>query len=410
MRHGRLIMILSIVIYFLTRPVSPAFGNGLVEILESKVSYTFGVKIEFKARLQSSKPVEKVEVIYSPLDSSFSFVGLADFTDGNILFIHEADNAAGTIPVFSPVKYRFQITFQDGQTALSDFYSFVYKDNRFEWQTLEEQPFRIFWVEGDLAFGQAVLDSAKSGLRNIHTLLDFPELEALDIYVYARDSDFQSAINLSEFPLVAGKSVPEYGLVMVTLPAGPAQSLDIQNKVPHEIMHVMIYEKLGDRYQNIPAWLSEGLATLAQTDQNLFHEELQSAVESNSLLAMESLCSSFSKHQFEFYLSYAQAESFTRYLYENYGRSQMVDLLDHYADGVECTRAPQVVYGQSLARLEERWYRDLVGVTDWWGNLEPLIPWLVFLAAVLFVPLVLVTGVLRHKPQEPPSQNSPKGR
>lgn len=403
MRQGRKLKIIIPILFCIFWGNSSAFANGFIEILDPQVIFSFGEIIEFHARLENQQSVTAIEVFFRPVDGPTTYVGAAEIEDDSITYIHEVVNNFDTIPVFSTVEYRFRITYQNGESALSDVFYFDYFDNRFAWQSLDDMPFRVHWVKGDLAFGQEVLDSARTGLKRINNLLEFPDLQWMDIYVYPSSIDLQSALQLSGLTLVAGHANPELGLVLVSLPAGPTQRLEIQRQVPHEIMHIMLFQKYGSRYENFPTWISEGLASLVEANPDPdYFILIQDAIENQSLLPFESLCSGFRMEASLFYLSYAQSESFTRYLYENFGASGMTDLLDRYADGVECTRAPQLVYGQTLARLEDRWYQALVGETNWWGSMEPLIPWFVLLGLVLIAPLLLVLGSMKSVRQKLP--------
>jgi hypothetical protein len=207
---------------------------------------------------------------------------------------------------------------------------------------------------------------------------------------------------MNGFSLAAGKASPDLGVVMVSLSADPNQRIEIQRQVPHEVMHVLLYEKLGDGYENVPVWLDEGLASLVEGTPNPdYYALLQNALEDDALLPMESLCRSFRLEASLFYLSYAQSESFTRFLYDNFGSSGLEVLLEKYADGVECTRGPELALGQTLHRLELSWARELAGEVNLWQALQPLLPWLVLLAAMLGVPLLLAVGgyaVTRARP------------
>jgi len=399
-------LLLPLLVFFYLGWGNAAKAEGEFDILDPQVKYAFGEFIEFNATVVSSNPIERVEVFYRPVDGPETYVGQAELAGDAISYLHVIGETPGSIPVFSSVEYRYRVTFKDGEAALSLVYYFDYLDNRFDWQTLEDESFRVFWVGDDMVFGQAVLDSARSGLKRIHLQMDFPDPQPIDIYVYPGSADLQSALQLSGFTLVAGHANPELGVVMVSLAPGITQSLEINRQVPHELMHIMLYQKYGSRYAFFPTWLSEGLASMAEANPDPdFRILLQDAVENNLLLPIESLCSGFRLEASLFYLSYAEAESFSRYLYDNYGASGMEDLLDHYADGVECTRAPQIVYGQSLSRLEGRWQQSLVGESNWLENLAPLVPWLAVMTAVMLVPFVLVVVNLvrarsRHTPEQ----------
>jgi len=51
---------------------------------------------------------------------------------------------------------------------------------------------------------------------------------------------------------------------MVVIEPGPNQSIVMEQRIPHELMHVMLYRSIGAGYNNLPAWLREGTATLAE--------------------------------------------------------------------------------------------------------------------------------------------------
>jgi hypothetical protein len=366
--------------------------SGLT-VLEHEETIVFGEMIRFWAKFQSEETIEKVEVLYRPVDGLRTLQGEAEVDGDEVVYIHLVSANPGAIPVFSTVEYRFLVTLENGETITTDKYYFEYMDNRFNWQTLTDPPFRAHWIEGDTAFGQTILDAARAGLLKAQTLVDVSAPEDLDIYVYPRAADLQRALELSGFVLAAGHASPELNVVMVSLPAGPAQRLEIQRQIPHEIMHILLYNRLGNRQDNLPVWLDEGLASMVEVTSNPeYYIMLENAVSNDALLSMESLCRGFRLEASLFYLSYAQSESFTRYLYDNYGTSGMEALLDVYADGVECTRGPEIALGQSLSRLEERWQRTLVGEVDIGKELAPLIPWIVLLLSVLGAPVILAIG------------------
>jgi hypothetical protein len=384
------LVIITVVVLSLSVNLPPAAAIEMVTVLDQRVEYAFGEQVTFWARFQTAAPIESVEILYRPRNAATTFTAQ---------MLVESDAAAYTldmiqnpqlIPVFSIVEYRYRVTLQDGQVVYSENFSFQYIDNRFTWQSLEEQPFQVNWVNGDLALGQSVLDAARNGLKHAREILNLPDVEGIDIYVYPGSADLQSALQLGGFDLAAGHASPEFGVMMISMPAGPAQLQEIQRQVPHELMHLLLFDKLGERYTNVPTWLNEGLSSLNETYPNPeYYVLLQDAVENNTILPMESLCGGFRLEVSLFYLSYAQSDAFTRYLYDNFGSSKLEEMLNWYADGVGCTRAPELAYGQSFTRLENNWLSGLKGDNQGFTWLEPLLPWLVLLVAAIFVPLLL---------------------
>ncbi len=384
--------------------VLPAHAQAQVTFLEEHVDFKFGEQITFWARLQAPAPIQQVEVLYRPQGASLTQNGEMTINEDEVTYNLDLELNPQFIPVYSMVEYRYRVTLQDGQVSYSGNYTFQYLDNRFNWQSLDEKPFHVYWVEGDLTFGQSIVDAARNGLKKANEMIGLPQMDKIDIFVYSNNADLQSALQLGGFDLAAGHASPELGVMTVSLPAGAAQLQEIQRQIPHELVHLLLYEEMGERYKHVPVWLNEGLASLNEPSPNPdYYVLLQEAVKNDTVLPMESLCSSFRLEASLFYLSYAQAESFTRYLYDNYGSSRLKELLNWYADGVECKRAPELAYGISFERLENRWLKGLQGGTiksDWIG---PLLPWLVMLAAALLVPIILAFRPVRPV-QQPSSQ------
>lgn len=380
-------------------------AQSSVTVVEHRETVIFGDSIRFWARLESDAPIERVEVFYRSKGALQTLRGEAVFEQSEASFVHYVRSNPGEIPVFSTVEYRYRITFQNGDSIVTDTFEFKYLDNRFQWQMLSDPPFQAFWVEGDAAFGQAVLDAARAGLRRAQTLIAVEEPQSLEIYVYPSASLLQEALELSGLVLAAGHASPELGVMMVSLPRGATQDLEIQRQIPHELMHILLYEKWGARYDNVPTWLDEGLASLNELYPNPdYYLLLQSAVNNEALLPIESLCRGFRLEASLFYLSYAQSESFTRFLYDNYGSSGLEALLEKYADGVECTRGPELAFGQSLNRLEERWVRSLMGQVNLVQALKPFLPWLIVLVALFGAPILLTISGLRRVKAVAPKQ------
>jgi hypothetical protein len=367
------------------------FAQAEVNVLDHNLEFDFGSQAVFSARFEAPIPIQRVDIFFRPYNAPETITDQVSVFENQVTYTY--DLIQHKLPVFAQIEYWFRLTLEDGQIVTTPTFSAIYDDDRFEWQTLSDPPFRVHWYEGDLAFGQDVLDTARTGLDRASKLIDVPQPQNLDLYVYASGDDFISALQLAGLVLVAGHASPELGVVMLSLPPGPAQRLEMDRQIPHELMHVLLYLKLGEKYRNVPTWLNEGLSSMMETYPNPdYYVLLSEAVAKDSLLPMQSLCQGFSLEASAFYQSYAQSESFTRFLYENYGSSGLEELLARYADGVECQRGVEVVFGETLARLEWRWQRSLLGENQIWAFLEPVLPWLAFLLVALLVPLILLLG------------------
>jgi hypothetical protein len=156
-------------------------------------------------------------------------------------------------------------------------------------------------------------------------------------------------------------------------------------------MHILLYHKLGDRMGKLPTWLNEGLASLNEEFPNPdYYTVLMDGVARENLVPIEMLCNNFQREAAVFYLSYAESESFTRYLYQRFGISSIEALINSYVDGVGCTVAPQNVLGASLVELEREWQSEVLGMNPYGRALQALAPWLVVLGAVTISPFALL--------------------
>ena len=378
----------------------PASANGQVE--ETGVDYTFGGAVSFRLRLRSDSPIQSATIFFQMAGSTHTETGEAEVTLGeggeyDLRYVHDPNR--WPIRAFSTVVYRFDILQQDGQSYRTPDYSFYYEDNRFQWQTLEEDEFVVHWYQGQVAFAQGVLDVAQAGLERVQSLLPLPTPKKVQIYVYSSSSDLQAILSQSGPNWVAGHADPELGAMAVSLPAGPDQRLLMEQRIPHELMHIMLYQTAGKAYANLPTWLSEGLASLAELYPNPDYQILlNNAQERDSLLPMASLCKTFPMDASNALLAYAQSASFTRFLESTYGVDGLKNLTSAYAGGMDCERGATSVFGQSLSQIERQWRQSVFSENPVASGLEKLGPWLLLMAAALAAPLGLIIALLRRRP------------
>ncbi len=103
----------------------------------------------------------------------------------------------------------------------------------------------------------------------------------------------------------------------MALPESPERQLLAEQRIPHELMHIFLYNSTPLGYKNIPVWLTEGLASLAELYSNPDYPiVLEEAVKEEGLLPMSALCGGFPRKSSEALLAYAQSQDFTQHLQE----------------------------------------------------------------------------------------------
>ena len=257
---------------------------------------------------------------------------------------------------------------------------------------------KIHWYQGDANFGQAALETAQAGLESIGRYLPSSLEQPVDIFVYASTTDLQSELIPGGENWIAGHANPAQGVIRVVVEPGADQRIRMEQRIPHELMHIMLYRQVGAGYHTIPAWLREGMATLAEVYPNADYDPaLAEATENNRLIPLKQLCSSFPADAGQAFLAYAESRSFTDYLHDTYGSTGLLNLAVSYADGVDCERGTERALGVSLSRLESEWRASALGQNAALSALQNISPYLVLLCLVLIIPLIGAVSTIRRK-------------
>lgn len=386
--------------------VQPArAASSAITVSDLKAEYIFGEAMIFSAQVHSDTPIEKVQLLFHPGNNE-TITGQATLDESGLaVYTHDLVNQP--VRSFIEIEYWFQVTLKNGETAQSDPATFYYEDSRFEWQSRDTGTFRVLWYEGDDSFGQSLLDTAQAGLERAQSLLPITPTMPVKIYVYATPLEMQSTLQLGRISWVRGHAAPDLGVMVVSLPRGPDQRMEMERQIPHELMHILLYQWMGERYNNLPVWLNEGLASLAEINPNPdYTTMLNLANKKGSLLALDSLCTTLPVDASGAFLAYAEADGFTRFLLGQFGREGMKTLVSAYTQGIGCERGVEVGLGQRLDSLESQWLRKTFGVSSIARAVANFLPWLGLLLAALAVPLLAaVVGFIPRR--LPPTSTSP---
>jgi hypothetical protein len=378
----------------------PRAGSAQVdfEINPGEPEYKFAELISFKASLIFEEQIDEVLLFIRASAESDLQVHPVSFDEfGNLSA--QVDLEQYPLAGFTNIEYWYQVNTIDGDNWSSPQYAFNYADNRYQLRSLTGEPFTIHWYQGDLAFGEEVLNVALESLTSTQDLLTVFFPQNLDIYVYDSVQALQAALPNGGQNWLAGHADPFEGIMLVSLPTGPDQRLEMERQIPHELMHVGLNYTDSHAYINLPAWFNEGLASLVELYPNPEYQTLiDNAFESDLLLPFDSLCHSFPNDAQRGLLAYAQSASFTRYLYDQFGEPGFNRLMAAYASGMSCEGGIEQALGTKLDRLETGWrsetFKDLTIARIY----QEFLPWLVLLVVILAGPVILVISIIRRRP------------
>lgn len=388
-------LFLAIVIVALLSDVKPVIAQTGVD-MELAASVQFGEGVTFTGRLKSPLLMQKASIFIHDSTQGITHSQPVTF-DANGVLEYRFDTRQNALRPFTTLLWRYELTLADGSVVQSATGSVRYDDNRFDWQTLEAESLRVHWYNADDSFGLAALNAAQAGLQNIRGFIPPDLAQPIDIFLYASESDLRGAFPGAE-AWAAGHADSTAGVVTVTIEAGVDQGILMEQRIPHELMHVMLSRHIGTGYQNIPAWLREGMSVLAEVYPNPEYDRvLADAAAREALIPMRDLCASFSPQVDSAFLSYAQSRSFVAYLRGQYGADGLLTLARAYAGGVDCERGPERAFGVSLAKLERDWRVNALGQSSFASTLGTFAPYLVLLCLVVLFPLLGVIGSSKRK-------------
>ncbi len=378
----------------------PLPARAASQITSDTPVYTFGDSVTFTANIQIEEPVKEAMIsIQSQGDPETLVKPVVWNPNGEITYTYK--ESEHPLRAFAKVYYWFNLILENGENLSSPKFAFDYVDNRFTWRTLDGGSIKIHWYEGDQAFAQNILDVAHEGLERIQTILPVQspsgsQNDKIDYYIYANMTDMQAALPINSQKWVAGHADPDLNVAKVSLPAGPEQLLWTEQRVPHELMHILMFHYKTNGYSNIPTWLREGMASIAElTPDPDYQVILETAVAKKTLISLTSLCQSFPIDQSGAAIAYAEATYFTRYLYHQYGSSGLQALITGYADGLDCQRGTEMALGIPLTQLEEKWRNEIFGPAADAKNASEMLPWFGLLLVVLLVPLLMAFAGMR---------------
>jgi len=361
--------------------------------IASNAAVQFGAQIVFGVQAKSSSPIQQA-FIFIQDDSQGRPIQL----NGDGYAEYHLDVSQMILRPFSFVRWHYQFVLADGSMVQSENFFIQYNDNRFEWQKVEAGSVRVMWYQSDAVFGQSALNTALTGLQNINQIVPPDLSQPVDIYVYASQNDLPANLSSNGTTWLAGHADPALGVIAVVIEPGSDQNIIMEQRIPHELMHVMLYRNIGAGYSSLPAWLNEGIAMQAELYPNGDYDRvLMDASAQDKLIPIKDLCVSFPSDSAQAFLAYAEARSFTTYLRGLYGSDGLLNLTRIHATGVDCERGVERAFGVSLAKLEIDWRTSVLGQNTLGSTLKSLTPYLALLCVVIFFPLLGIVNSMRIK-------------
>ena len=373
---------------------SLAFAQSEIELREESMTYLLGDYIQFSAIFASQSELLDGHIILQidEVEEIFSFPAVLG--DEGQFSVNIPLNEDFSIPAFRKVDYWYLVANQRGTIFESQRFNFVYADNRFSWQSIENEEFIVHWYSGKEDFAKSILDSAAKAILRTQNILPIAGPKKLEIFVYDSTESLQMIMQSAEYAWLAGHSDLEQEKIYLSINDSLSQSLEIERQVPHEVAHLMFYQSLGaDTYSKLPKWLDEGIASNAELYSDPLYEQLlKLAYAEGTLPGLFSLCQTFPQDQNLARISYAVADSFLEYLRQEYRLVGIGAIVDAYAANDDCMFALVDLLGENLLELELDWlvseFEEPLGPIDAIKQIESIEVFTAIIVLIAFISLI----------------------
>jgi hypothetical protein len=322
---------------------------------------TFGTEIVFEQPVDLQAPPSRVEILISFPDAPGPLVTdvPAPTAAGRQTLRYRLLIADGHVSPNTRLTARWRLT-EGVATATGPAASVLYADTRFDWKSRTGDIVRIYWYQGDDAFGRRALAIAEAGVAKAEELFGVTETEPIDFYVYASQAPFYDALGPGTRENVGGQAQADIRTMFALITPDEVNDPWVANVLPHELTHLVFNTAVKNPYHFPPRWLNEGLAVyLAQgygTDDRAL---VRGAARDGAIMPLGSLTGQFPTTRDRFFLAYSESVSAVDYLVRTYGRPALVKLVRSYAAGVTDDEAFTAALGIDATGFGTAWLKEV---------------------------------------------------
>ena len=357
-------LILGMVIALLT--TLPVLAQAPVEVQKQSISSEFRSQITVQLSAESQTEITKVEFFYKVVGQIATTRDEADFSGGTSIDASYSINQTGIyFPPGTTIEYWWKLTDTNGDTFKTDRQTYLYLDNRHDFETLSNDRVAVYWYRGGDKFGQALFDQANIALERLEANVGVRVDNAVSIFVYGSHQDLLDAIAVGAQEWTGGQAFPEFGSVVIGI---TPDNLEWGLKATtHELTHLVVHQATDNPYGDLPRWLDEGLAVYNEDPDNLdfqFRDSFKDAVKNDDLMTLQTLSSSFPADSNAANLAYGESGAVVKFIIDTYGTDAMANLLSIFSEGELYDKALTQALGVDTHGLDNQWRASL--------NLPPL--------------------------------------
>lgn len=359
-----LLLIVSLTLFFV--PASLAAEETLdVTIQENNWEAEFRDHLSFSLTAQSSSEITEAFLFYKVVGKLATSRNEAEFTPGQTIEAQfEIDQTVPTnyMPPGAEIEYWWKLEDATGAEFKTEPARLLYLDNRYDWQSLDNERLTLYWYEGSDSFGQQLFERANLALDTLSTEVGISLEDPIKIFIYGDHNDLMSALSTTAQEWTGGVAYTTYGVVVIGI--SPSQMEWGLRAMTHEMSHLVIHQATDNPYGDLPRWLDEGIAVFNEDKDQLvddFRPVMERAIETNEVMTLRTLSSPFPADPLKANLAYGQSGEVVRFIINSYGTESMAHLLEIFSEGALYDEALQEALGTDTDGLDNAW-RASVGL------------------------------------------------
>lgn len=330
-----------------------------VTVQENNWEAEFRDHLSFNLTAQSPSEITEVSLFYKVVGKLATSRNEAEFTPGQTIEAQfKIDQTVPTnyMPPGAEIEYWWKLEDATGAEFKTEPTRLLYLDNRYDWQTLDNERLTLYWYEGSDSFGQQLFERANLALDTLSTEVGISLEDPIKIFIYGDHNDLLSALSTTAQEWTGGVAYTTYGVVVIGV--SPSQMEWGLRAMTHEMSHLVIHQATDNPYGDLPRWLDEGIAVFNEDKDQLvddFRPVMERAIETNEVMTLRTLSSPFPADPLKANLAYGQSGEVVRFIINTYGTESMAHLLEIFSEGALYDEALQEALGTDTDGLDNAW-------------------------------------------------------
>jgi hypothetical protein len=174
----------------------------------------------------------------------------------------------------------------------------------------------------------------------------------------------------------------------------------LESTLKHELCHLLLHHYIDSA--RLPKWLDEGVSQwasdgIAEVIMDYKRATLPQAIVSGRYFRMNALHERFPRDKQALQLAYAQSKSFVDFISREYGRDQVLLLLNKLRKGSDIEAAIEETFTITFADLEKTWIQQLKNKKIWLTFLTAHVYEIIFFLGAVMLVIGFIRFVIKRK-------------